>query len=285
MKVGYIGIGIMGRPMAGNLLKAGYALSVFNRTRARCEPLRELGAGVCDTAAQLTAQSDVVFMNVTDTSDVEEILFSPLGVAEGAHKGLIVVDNSTISPHATQDFAQRLAGLGVAYLDAPVSGGDVGAQKGTLSIMVGGDKAVFDRCLPLFNVLGSKVTHVGPVGMGQTCKACNQLFCALHMLACCEGIALAGKAGLDPAVMVDVVSSGAGGSWALANLGPKIVADDMAPGFMIDLLCKDLNYTAELGENHEASMSGTALAKKLFENAQAKGLGRLGTQGLWELFK
>ena len=285
MRIGYIGIGIMGRPMAENLLKAGYAVSVFNRTLMKCEPLQGQGAAVCQNAAQVAQQSDIVFINVTDTPDVEEVLFGGLGVASLAREGLIVVDNSTISPSATQDFAGRLADLGVAYLDAPVSGGDVGARKGTLSIMVGGDKDVFDQCLPFFEVLGSRVTHVGPVGMGQTCKACNQLFCALHMLACCEGVDLARKAGLDPAVMVDVVSSGAGGSWALSNLGPKIVADDMAPGFMIDLLCKDLNYTADLGKDHDVPLNGMALAKQLFETAQAKGLGQLGTQGLWELFK
>ena len=285
MRIGYIGIGIMGRPMAENLLKAGYSVSVFNRTPAKCEPLRGQGATLWQSAAQVARESDVICINVTDTPDVEQILFGELGVAEAARPGLIVVDNSTISPSATQDFAQRLESQGVAYLDAPVSGGDVGAQKGTLSIMVGGDKAVFDQCLPLFEVLGSKVTHVGAVGMGQTCKACNQLFCALHMLACCEGVDLARKAGLDPAVMVDVVSSGAGGSWALQNLGPKIVDNDMAPGFMIDLLCKDLNYTEELGQAHDVSVNGMALAKKLFETTQAKGFGSLGTQGLWQLFK
>ncbi len=137
----------------------------------------------------------------------------------------------------------------------------------------------------MFSVLGYQVTHVGGVGMGQTCKAVNQLFCALHMLACCEGVDLARKAGLDPATMVDVVSGGAGGSWALQNLGPKIVADDMSPGFMIDLLCKDLNYTEELGRNHNVSLKGTALVKQLFEVVQQKGFGSLGTQGLWELFK
>lgn len=285
MRIGYIGIGIMGRPMAENLLKAGYSVSVFNRTLAKCEPLRLQGATVWQSASQVTRESDVICINVTDTPDVEQVLFGESGVAEAARPGLIVVDNSTISPSATQNFARRLEAQGVAYLDAPVSGGDVGAQKGTLSIMVGGDEAVFDQCLPMFEVLGSKVTHVGPVGMGQTCKACNQLFCALHMLACCEGVDLARKAGLDPAVMVDVVSGGAGGSWALQNLGPKIVDDDMAPGFMIDLLCKDLNYTAELGKKHAMPLEGMTLAQKLFDRAQAQGFGQLGTQGLWELFK
>ena len=149
--------------------------------------------------------------------------------------------------------------------------------------MVGGEKAIFEKCLPLFEALGSKITHVGEVGLGQTCKACNQLFCALHMLACSEGIALAKKAGLDPATMVEVVSSGAGGSWALANLGPKIVAGDMAPGFMIDLLCKDLNYTMDQGKQISQELAGTALAQRLFEQARTEGYGREGTQALYRV--
>jgi 3-hydroxyisobutyrate dehydrogenase len=147
-------------------------------------------------------------------------------------------------------------------------------------MMIGGDEQVFQKCLPLLEILGSKIVRVGPVGAGQTTKACNQLFCALHMLACCEGISLAKKAGLDPAVMVNVVSSGAGGSWALANLGPKIVAGDLDPGFMIDLLCKDLRLVEELAREAELSLPGIELARSFFDKAQAQGLGRLGTQAL-----
>jgi 3-hydroxyisobutyrate dehydrogenase len=151
--------------------------------------------------------------------------------------------------------------------------------------MVGGDEQVFQKCLPLLEILGSKVVHVGPVGMGQTTKACNQLFCALHMLACCEGIALARKAGLDPAVMVNVVSSGAGGSWALSNLGPKIVAEDFEPGFMIDLLSKDLRLVVELAQEANLPLAGTNLVQQLFQQAQADGFGRLGTQALWRVIE
>lgn len=285
MNIGYVGIGIMGRPMALNLLRAGHTLFIHNRARAKCQDLEGQGATVCANAAEVAAQTDVLFINVPDTPDVEQVLFGPDGIHQGARPGLTVVDNSTISPVQTRAFAERLAQAGIGFLDAPVSGGDIGAQKGSLSIMVGGDRTLFDQCLPLFEILGAKVTHVGPVGMGQTCKACNQLFCALHMLACCEGISLAKKTGLDPSIMVDVVSSGGGGSWALQNLGPQIVAGDMAPGFMIDLLCKDLKYTTELGAESQQPLLGLGLAQQLFKAAQNGGWGREGTQALYRVIE
>ena len=280
MRIGYIGIGIMGLPMAGNLLGAGHDLFVFSRTLSRCDPLAADGAVVCRSSGEVAGRSEVVFINVPDTPDVEDVIFGEGGISDGAGAGLIVVDNSTISPRATREFAARLREKQVDYLDAPVSGGDVGARQGTLAIMAGGDEAVFARCLPLLEVLGSKVVRVGSVGMGQTAKACNQLFCALHMLACCEGISLAKGAGLDPGIMVDVVSSGAGGSWALKNLGPKIVDGDLDPGFMIDLLSKDLRLAMELAEEAGCDPAGAKLAQGLFQQAQKAGLGRLGTQAL-----
>lgn len=285
MKIGYIGLGIMGAPMAMNLLKAGHSLTVYNRTQSKCEPLVAAGATAMATSAEVAAASEVVFLNVTDTPDVEQLLFGDAGVASGAQAGLTVVDNSTISPVQTRRFAARLAEQGVSYLDAPVSGGDVGAQQGTLSIMVGGEAETFAVCRPLFEVLGSRVTHVGPVGAGQTCKAINQLFCALHMVACSEGIALAEKGGLDPATAVEVISAGAGGSWALQNLGPKIVAGDFDPGFMIDLLCKDLKYTMELGQETGQALEGAGLAQRFFDAAQSGGLGREGTQALYKVIR
>jgi len=281
MKIGYIGIGIMGRPMAHNLVKAGHEVYIFNRTAEKCAPLEQTGAKVEESPAAVTRRSEVVFTNVPDTGDVEQVIFGEKGIFDSARTGLVVIDNSTISPAATREFAKRLKReKQTEYLDAPVSGGDVGAKKGTLAIMVGGEKAVFEKCLPLLEVLGSKIVHVGPVGAGQTCKACNQLFCALHMLACSEGIELAKKAGLDPKIMIEVVSSGAGGSWALQNLGPKILQQDFDPGFMIDLLSKDLRLVMELAQEFKASMPGTALAQQLFTAAQAHGFGREGTQAL-----
>ena len=280
VKIGYIGIGIMGLPMAAQLLKAGHSLYVHNRTLSKCDPIAAQGATVCASAGEVAENADVVFINVPDTPDVEEVIFGSNGISQSARAGLIIVDNSTISPSATRQFAERLRAKGIEYLDAPVSGGDVGAQKGTLAIMVGGDEQIFQKCLPLLEVLGSKIVHVGPVGAGQTTKACNQLFVALHVLACCEGIAFAEKAGLDPDVMLNVVSSGAGGSWALANLGPKIVAEDFNPGFTIDLLCKDLRLVTEIAQEAELSLSGIELARNLFNKAQAKGLGGLSTLAL-----
>jgi 3-hydroxyisobutyrate dehydrogenase len=280
MNVGYIGIGIMGRAMAGRLLAAGHTLFVHNRTPDKAKALVEKGATLCMDAADVACRSEVVFINVPDTPDVEKVLFDAGGIVDGAESGLVVVDNSTISPAATRMFSRRLRDMEVDFLDAPVSGGDVGAQQGTLAIMVGGDRLAFEKVLPLLRVLGAKVELVGPSGAGQVCKAINQLFCGLHMLACCEGIALARRAGLNPSVMVDMISTGAGGSWALKNLGPKIIAGDTAPGFMIDLLCKDLRYTMELAHEGKQPLIGTSLVQQLFAEAQGMGLGREGTQAL-----
>jgi len=280
MNTGYIGIGIMGGAMAGRLLAAGHTLFVYNRTPAKCRVLSDQGATVCDSAADVAARSEVVFINVPDTPDVDSVLFGPEGIIDGAEPGLIVIDNSTISPSKTRQFAIRLQDMEIDYLDAPVSGGDTGAREGTLTVMVGGPRPAFERALPLLRVLGAKVELVGPAGAGQTCKAINQLFCALHTLACCEGIALARKAGLSPSVMVDMISSGAGASWALQNLGPNILANDIRPGFMIDLLCKDLRYTMELAHDGGQPLVGTSLAQQLFAEAQDMGLGREGTQAL-----
>ncbi len=285
MKIGYIGIGIMGLPMARNLHEAGHSLYIHNRTLNKCDALAAQGATVCRSPAQVAENTNVTFINVPDTSDVEKVIFGSNGIYEEAHAGLIVIDNSTISPRATREFAKRLEEKKVQYLDAPVSGGDVGAKNGTLAIMVGGPEDVFQKCFPLFEILGSNIVRVGPVGMGQTTKACNQLFCALHMLACCEGIALAKKVGLDPSIMVNVVSSGAGGSWALSNLAPKIVSEDMEPGFMIDLLCKDLRLITELAQEAELSLYGITLVQQLFNQAQAEGFGHLGTQALWRIIE
>ena len=240
--IGYIGLGIMGAPMAANLQKAGYELLVWNRTRAKMDPLVQQGAQACDSPKEMAQREpDVIFLNVKDTPDVEAVLFGDEGVAAGAHEGLIVVDNSTISPVATEDFARRLAEKGVTLVDAPVSGGDTGAKAGTLSIMVGGPDEAVARVRPLLDVLGSKVTHLGAAGMGQACKACNQVAVVCNLMGACEAMALAKKLGLDQDKMIETVGGGAGGSWQLSNVGPKIAAGDHAPGFMVDLVLKDLD--------------------------------------------
>ena len=279
-RLGYIGMGIMGKPMARNLMKGGFSVSVYNRTASKARALAKEGAKVYATPRDLAKNVDVVFTNVTDTPDVEQVLFGPKGVVEGARRGMVVIDNSTISPDATREFAARLGKKGIEYLDAPVSGGDVGAIKGTLAIMVGGKKKVFQQCLPYLEAMGKNITLTGPVGMGQLTKACNQVMCAVNMIACCEALALAKKMGLDPDVMLSVVTKGAGGSWALENLGPKIAHGDMRPGFMVRLIQKDLNLVMEAARRADLPLPGTSLAHELFRAVQAMGAGDCGTQAM-----
>lgn len=281
--VGYIGLGIMGAPMAANLIDAGYALTVWNRTASKAEPLRAKGAAVADSPAAVAADGpEVIFLNLTDTPDVEAVLFEENGVMAGAKPGLTVVDHSTISPIVTREFADRLAASGVTLLDAPVSGGDVGAQNGTLSIMVGGSAEAFERVRPLLEVVGKRITHLGPAGSGQVCKACNQVAVAVTLLGACEAMSLAARSGLDVDKMIDVVSGGAGGSWQLANLGPKIAACDHAPGFMIDLVLKDLAIVADTARDLKLPLNGAALAESYFRSVTASDVdgGRLGTQAM-----
>jgi len=278
--LGFIGIGIMGLPMATNLIHGGHTLFVHNRSTAKCDPLKSLGATVCQTPSDVATNAKIIFINVTDTPDVEAILFGKNGIYETAAPGTTIIDHSTISPNATEDFAKQLAKKEIAFLDAPVSGGDIGAQKGTLAIMVGGDIDTFNTIKPILEITGSNIVHMGAVGMGQKTKAVNQLFCALHMLACSEGILIAKNAGLDPKKMVDIVKSGAAGSWALSNLGHKITEEDYTPGFMIDLLCKDLDYVQEIADKYNSPIAGTKLATDYFKKAQKMGLGKQGTQGM-----
>ena len=279
--VGYIGMGIMGKAMAGNLLKAGFDVTVWNRTASKCKPLQEAGAGIANSPAGLAAQGpDVILINVTDTCDVEAVIFGADGIAAAAQPGLIIIDNSTISPVATQTMAKRLAQQQVAFLDAPVSGGDIGAQKGTLSIMVGGDSGAFERCKPLLQAMGKSITLLGPPGMGQTTKACNQICVSVTLLGVCEALALARKSGLDMKKMIQAISGGAAGSWQLSNLGEKIADGDHAPGFMIDLVLKDLNLIAEAARAHQLPLAATALAEADFRAVAADGGGRLGTQAM-----
>lgn len=279
--LGYIGMGIMGRAMTANLLKAGYRTSVWNRTASKCQPLQQAGAELAATpAAMAAAKPDIIFINVTNTADVEAVLFGENGIAATAHECLIVVDHSTISPTATQDFAKRLQAQGVALVDAPVSGGDIGAQNGTLSIMCGGDAAAFERVRPVLEAVGKKIVHLGASGAGQACKACNQIVVAGNLVAACEALALAKQTGLDLNAMVEVVSGGAGGSWQLANLGPKIAVGDYAPGFMIDLILKDLAIVLDTARELKLPLSSTALAENLFRAESADGGGALGTQAV-----
>jgi len=279
--LGYIGLGIMGAPMAKNLIDAGYPLVVWNRTAGKAEPLIEAGATLADSPADVAARgASVIFLNVTDTPDVEAVLFGDHGVASTVKPGTIVVDHSTISPDATRDFAKRLAEQQVDLVDAPVSGGDVGAQNGTLSVMAGGRSDAFERVLPMLQVVGNNIVHLGDAGLGQACKACNQVAVVTALLGVCEALALAKKTGLSMDKMIEVVGGGAGGSWQLTNLGPKIARGDHAPGFMIDLVLKDLNIVLDTAERAGLPLDATAHATTLFKQVAEQGGGRLGTQAI-----
>ncbi len=212
-RVGFVGLGIMGAPMAANLLKAGFQVTVWNRTPARMEPLLELGAAGAGSPAEVAAISSVTISCVTNSPDVEAVALGPGGIAEGAGPGSVYIDCSTIAPETARHVAAALAPRGIAMLDAPVSGGDVGARAATLAIMVGGEAEVFARCLPVLEAIGKTIVHVGPSGSGQVVKLCNQVAGGLNLLAMAEAISLARGAGVDPARMLEVVSAGAAGSW------------------------------------------------------------------------
>jgi 3-hydroxyisobutyrate dehydrogenase len=281
-RVGFIGLGIMGGPMAANLLAAGYELTVWNRTAAKTEPLAAAGARVAGSPAEVAAASEVTFTCVTASADVEAVVLGPGGVIEGATPGSIVVDCSTIAPATARKVHARLAERGVAMLDAPVSGGDVGAKAGTLAIMVGGDAETFERALPVLRAIGKTIVHVGPPGAGQVVKLCNQVAGGLNLLAMAEAISLCRRSGVDPAKMLEVVSAGAAGSWMLQHLGPRAVAGDFAPGFMVDLMQKDLGLVLEAAHETHTPLPGSALVRQLFEMLQARGRGREGTQAIVE---
>lgn len=278
--VGFVGLGIMGAPMARNLLKAGFAVTVWNRTALRAEALKADGATVAASPAAVAAASEVTVSCVSDSPDVEAVALGPGGVIEGAASGSVYIDCSTISPAVTRRVAEALGARGVAMLDAPVSGGDVGAKAGTLAMMVGGDAAVFDRCLPVLEAMGKTIVHVGPNGAGQVVKLCNQVAGGLNLLAMAEAVALARGAGVDPAKMLEVVSAGAAGSWMLSNLGPRAVAGDFAPGFMVELMQKDLRLVLETSAATRTPLPGTALVNQVFRMLEAQGRGREGTQAI-----
>jgi 3-hydroxyisobutyrate dehydrogenase len=273
----------MGRPMALNLVKAGFSLTVFNRTRSKTEPLAAAGAAGADSPAEVARASDVVITIVSDTPDVDSVLFGSDGLFHGAGTGKVLIDMSTISPEATIDFAGRLAEKECEMLDAPVSGGEKGAIEGTLSIMVGGKREVFERCLPLFNAMGKTIAYTGQSGNGQKTKLVNQIICATNIVSMVEGLRFARLAGLDIETTLKLVSSGAAASWMLSNLAPRVLAGDFAPGFMIKLQQKDLRLVRETIQKIGATLPGTELAYELFSEAVAEGLGEQGTQGLINL--
>ena len=278
--IGFIGLGIMGRGMARNLLKAGFSLTVWNRTASVMEPLVEAGANKGNSPADVAAQSDIIITCVSDTPDVEAVILGAGGVIHGAKAGSLVIDMSTISPQVTQAIAGQLAEKGVQMLDAPISGGSEGAANGTLSIMVGGDGAQVERAMPAFQAMGKAITHVGANGAGQTVKLVNQILVVVNMLAVGEALLFAQAGGLDLEKTLEAVKAGAAGSWMLSNRGPQVINRDWRPGFMVDLQQKDLRLALKAADEMGVPLLGTSTVFNLYRTLQAQGLGAEGNHAL-----
>ncbi|RKK03830.1 NAD(P)-dependent oxidoreductase [Pseudoroseomonas wenyumeiae] len=283
-RIGFIGLGTMGRGMAANLIAAGHALHVHDVRREAMEEFSARGATVAGSVAEAARNAEAVVLMLPDTPQVEEVVLGPGGLVENPPAGRLVIDMSTISAAASRSMAARLEAVGTAMLDAPVSGGPQGAESGSLSIMAGGTKAGFAAAQPILTALGTTVRHVGPPGAGQTVKACNQLICALNLQAICEALALGRAAGLDLELLREVLLGGAASSWMLQNLGPKMIARDAGAGFRIDLKLKDLRLAGELGFQHGLPLPGLALATSLYLEARAHGEGANGNQALFRVY-
>ncbi|MBF8289828.1 MAG: NAD(P)-dependent oxidoreductase [Chloroflexi bacterium] len=273
MRVGFVGLGTMGGAMAANVARAGFEVTAWNRTPGRAAALADLGVRLASSPAEVGTASDLIVTVVSDTPDVEAVLFGAAGVASGAGSGTLVVDMSTISPSATRDFAARLATQGVGMLDAPVSGGSEGAKKGTLSIFVGGEAANLDRARPVLAAMGTTITHVGPIGSGQAVKAVNQVILAGTYLGVAEGIVLAIKAGLDVEQIVAALSGGAAQSWVLTNRSGRMLENDYPLGFKVALHRKDLGIALELARETGTALPISALCEQIEAGLIGKGHG------------
>jgi len=277
MEIGWIGTGIMGAPMVRRLLRAGHRVRVFNRTRAKAQALADDGATLADHPGDAVRGAEAVFTMVPDTPDVEQVVEH---VAPALEAGRILIDMSTVAPAGARRVAERLGKQKVDFLDAPVSGGEPGAIEGTLTIMVGGRREAFDRARPLLDHLGKRITYMGPAGSGQLTKLVNQVAVAVNLEATVEALLLAARGGLDPALALEAIGAGAAASWQLNNLGPKIIAHDYRPGFLIKLLRKDLRLLSEVARETKTPLPGLSLVSTLFDAASAQGHDSDGTQAL-----
>lgn len=270
----------MGSGMTMNILKAGFPLTVWNRTPSKMEALVKAGAKAARSPREVAERSDIVIDIVTDSSDVEQVLLGPDGVVHGARPGTIVIDMSTISPIKTREIAAKLGEKGVRMLDAPVSGGDIGARNGTLSIMVGGEKDAFEEAVPVFQAMGKTITHIGGHGDGQVTKAVNQILVGMNMLAVAEALMFASKAGVDLKKVHAAVAGGAAGSWQLTNNGAKLLVGDLEPGFKVKDYVKDLRIIMETAAETKMPLLGTAVVQQMFRELDAEGLRDKGTQAV-----
>lgn len=279
-RIGFAGLGIMGSGMAANILQAGHPLTVWNRTKKRAEKIVAAGAHLAKTPAELASQSDIVFICVSDSADVQEVVLGEQGIIHGISAGQLVVDMSTISPKVTRQLASELSEKGASMLDAPISGGSEGATNGTLSIMVGGEGADVEKAMPVFQAMGKTITHVGPIGSGQTVKLVNQILVVVTALGVSEALVFAEAAGLDLQKTLSAVSGGAAGSWMLSQRGPQVAKRDWRPGFTIDLQQKDLRLALEAAHELGVPLLGTSMVHQFYQTLQGQGLGAEGNHAL-----
>jgi len=285
LKVGYIGLGLMGKSIARNILKAGFPVVVHNRSRAAVDELAADGAVPASSAAEVAAQVDVVFTNLPDSPDVEGVVLGKNGIIEGAHPGLIYVDNSTIKPAISRLVAEKLAEKQVAALDAPVSGGDIGARNGTLTIMVGGPEDALEKVRPIFEAMGKKITHIGDAGSGQIAKAANQIMVAAQMVAMGELLIFAQKAGADPRKVIEAIKSGAAQCWTLDTKPPRLFSGNRQPGFKARMQAKDLNIVMDSAREFGVPLPSAAIHTQLFNAMVQQGDGDLDNAAVVEIIE
>lgn len=285
LTVGYIGLGLMGKPMARNILKAGFPLVVHNRSRAAVDELVAEGAIAAGSAKEVAEKVDVVFTNLPDSPDVELVALGPGGVIEGAHDGLIFVDNSTIKPATARKIAETLGEKGVACLDAPVSGGDIGAVEGTLTIMVGGPAAALERAMPVLQAIGKSITHIGEAGAGQIAKCANQVMVAAQMVALGELLILARKTGADPQKVVQAIQGGAAQCWTLDTKPPRLFAGNRQPGFKAYMQAKDLGIVMDTARQYGVPLPATAGNAQLFNAMLEMGMAELDNSAIVGVFE
>lgn len=283
--IAFIGTGVMGQGMIKNFLKAGHTVHLYTRTKERALPLVELGATWYDTAQAAAEQGDVIFTVVGYPKDVEEVYFGDYGIFKAAQQGKIVVDMTTSQPALAKKIADAAQAFGMDALDAPVSGGDIGAQNGTLSIMVGGSKQAFEKVTPLFEVIGQNIVLQGEAGAGQHTKMCNQIAIATNMIGVCEALAYGKKAGLDMERVLQSIATGAAGSWSLSNLAPRMLQGDKEPGFYIMHMIKDMGIALDEAARMELKLPGLAMAKAMYDELSAKGYDQNGTQALIDYYE
>ncbi|ASS90823.1 NAD(P)-dependent oxidoreductase [Aeribacillus pallidus] len=283
--IGFIGLGVMGKSMARHLLEAGYPLTVYTRTKEKAEDLINQGAVWKESIKDLAKDANVIITMVGFPKDVEEVYFSEHGILANAYPGAICIDMTTTKPSLAEKIYEKSKEKGISFLDAPVSGGDVGAKNGTLSIMVGGDQETFDECFEIFEKMGKNIVYQGKAGAGQHTKMCNQIAIAAGIISVCESLAYAVRAGLDPDKVLKSISSGAAGSWSLSNYAPRMLSNQFEPGFYVKHFIKDMDIALEEARRMELDVPGLELARSLYEKLAEMGEENSGIHALYKLWK